>query len=141
MTDKKRLQQVLLNLQSNALKFTKSGGSVTIKVYYIKAMNDRKSGMIIRSKSRSSGLIKRVDSYFIGPNPSEADPLEEEPQTKEQSDAQKKRMDEYKERNRRAFAPETKDKIVITVLDTGTGISNKDQKKLFKMFGYLKSTQ
>lgn len=50
-------------------------------------------------------------------------------------------MDEYKERNRKAFAPETKDKIVITVLDTGTGISNKDQKKLFKMFGYLKSTQ
>ena len=113
---------------------------MTIKVYYIKAMTDRKSGMIIRSKTRSSGVIKRVDSYFIGPNPSEADPLAEEPQTKEQSDAQKKRMDEYKERNRKAFAPETKDKIVITVLDTGTGISNKDQKKLFKMFGYLKST-
>jgi signal transduction histidine kinase len=30
---------------------------------------------------------------------------------------------------------------VITVLDTGTGISKKDQKKLFKMFGCLQSTQ
>jgi hypothetical protein len=35
-------------------------------------------------------------------------------------------MDDYKERNKKTFAPETKDKIVITVLDTGTGISNKD---------------
>jgi signal transduction histidine kinase len=30
---------------------------------------------------------------------------------------------------------------VITVLDTGTGISKKEQKKLFKMFGCLQSTQ
>ena len=49
-------------------------------------------------------------------------------------------MKEYEARNKKTFAPESMDKIVITVFDTGTGISQKDQKKLFKMFGYLKST-
>lgn len=60
--------------------------------------------------------------------------------SKEKTEAQLKSQAEYNERNRRAFEPDVKDKIVITVLDTGTGISDKDQKKLFKMFGYLKST-
>ena len=34
-----------------------------------------------------------------------------------------------------------KDKIVIAVQDTGTGIKKKDQRNLFKMFGCLKSTK
>lgn len=33
------------------------------------------------------------------------------------------------------------EKIQIQVEDSGIGINEKDQKKLFKMFGYLKSTQ
>lgn len=44
-------------------------------------------------------------------------------------------------KKKKAFEPQERDKIVITVLDTGAGISEKDQKKLFKMFGCLKSTQ
>ena len=33
------------------------------------------------------------------------------------------------------------EQIEIQVEDSGIGISEVDQKKLFKMFGYLKSTQ
>lgn len=82
--------------------------------------------------------MKRFDSYYCSARPSSElnDPLDE-PLTKEQSEADEKQREEYKQRNRKAFSPENIDKIVITVLDTGTGISNKDQKKLFKMFGYL----
>ena len=37
LTDKKHLQQVIMNLQSNALKFTKAGGKVTITVIFVPA--------------------------------------------------------------------------------------------------------
>ena len=67
--DKKRIQQVLMNLLANALKFTPSKGQITIRV----------------------GLMDQ--------------------------------------------------KIEIQVEDSGIGISQLDQQKLFKMFGYLKSTQ
>lgn len=67
--DKKRIQQVFLNLLSNALKFTNSSGLISITVTL---MNDR---------------------------------------------------------------------LEIQVKDTGIGITENDQDKLFKLFGYLKSTE
>jgi signal transduction histidine kinase len=65
------LQQCLLNYHSNAIKFTQSGGSISVSCELKKLSNE----------------------------------------------------------------------LSITVTDTGCGISNDDQKKLFKMFGFLEATQ
>ena len=65
--------QVTLNLLTNALKFTDSGGSITISVSLVE-----------------------ID------------------------------LDQY---------------VQISVKDTGIGISKKDQKKLFKLFGFLESSK
>ena len=35
MTDKKRLQQILINLQSNAIKFIKNEGTIKIKAVFV----------------------------------------------------------------------------------------------------------
>lgn len=69
-TDKKRLQQVLLNLYSNAVKFTNSDGKITILVELL--------------------------------------------------------------------PEEDKDILRVSVHDTGLGIKNEDQKKLFTLFGSIK---
>mmetsp|Transcript_899 Transcript_899/g.1104 ORF Transcript_899/g.1104 Transcript_899/m.1104 type:complete len:142 (-) Transcript_899:671-1096(-) len=72
-TDRRRLQQVLLNLQSNALKFSERGGKVTIfySIYKLKG-----------------------NSY-----------------------------------------------LEVQIKDTGFGIKTEDQSKLFKLFGFVESTQ
>ena len=93
---------------------------MSIKVYYIAALN---KGPIQKTYDPNS------ESFFIDDN-------QEIPVNSKQI-LQKK----YLAKKKRAFEPEAKSKIVITVLDTGAGISDQDQKKLFKMFGCLKSTQ
>lgn len=70
--DKRRLQQVLLNIQSNALKFSDKGGSVTVF----------------------------FTLYKIG----------------------------------------DKSYVEVQVRDTGQGIKKEDQKKLFKLFGFVTTT-
>lgn len=94
-TDQTRLQQVLLNLLSNSLKFTKCGGSVRILAKYVR---------------------ERADLTF---------------------------QDEFQ----RLTASPTFDLVLqhgmieIQVQDTGIGIKEEDQQKLFKLFGFLDSTK
>ena len=74
-TDSMRLQQVLLNYQSNAIKFTPDGGSITI-----------------------------ICSLLRG-NPPDADFVE------------------------------------VHVVDSGIGISEEDQRKLFQLFGFIEEVR
>jgi signal transduction histidine kinase len=62
-SDEKRIKQVLINLQSNALKFTKEGGKIRILCEFIKGVHDEKS-MYKRHKGVVEKLFK--DSYSSG---------------------------------------------------------------------------
>lgn len=49
---------------------------------------------------------------------------------------------EYRKNKKAAYQQEgNRDKIVLSILDNGTGIKKQDQKNLFKMFGCLKNTK
>jgi len=64
-TDLKRLQQILLNLYSNALKFTDREGSIIILVENVHIKNDRAS-TYLRVSVVDSGLgIKEKDKHKI----------------------------------------------------------------------------
>ena len=91
------MQQVMINLQQNAIKFTKQGGTVAIKATYIPKINQRQ---LFKQVLIQSGSLKH-----------------------------------------KILNPGRKAKIVISVKDTGVGISADDQQNLFKMFGTVKNTR
>lgn len=110
-----------MNLQSNALKFTKSGGSIRIIAQMIK-------GMEPNQKVGARTTLQRIyQDSFSSESSSGSDDLKSE-------------VSQFDKRHsiERIFEPEYgKDKLVISVIDTGIGIKKKDRIKLFKLFGCL----
>ena len=121
----KRIKQVLMNLQSNAIKFTKENGKITIICEYVRA-----------SKATSSHYrkLKNSNSYYFESFSGESDGSRDNNDENDGSDDKKKMEGIFK-------PDQTHDKIIISVLDTGIGIKAEDKRKLFKLFGTVSTTR
>lgn len=117
----------MINLQSNALKFTKDGGMITIVTELIKAKPVKKV-----SKNKSKTFMHMRDDFS---------------ETERDEESENSNVTDYSEFKRlhgleAIYEPHPeKDKIVISVTDTGVGIKKKDMIKLFKLFGSLQNTR
>jgi signal transduction histidine kinase len=124
-SDEKRIKQVLMNLQSNALKFTKTGGQIHIIAEYIQpSKNDKK--------------IKRKNTDYYAQFTFSTDSESQGSGDSDVSEYQK--FEQLHGVEQIYFADKNHPKLVITVIDTGIGIKRQEKLKLFKLFGTLQST-
>jgi signal transduction histidine kinase len=63
-TDKKRLTQVMLNLINNAIKFTKRGGNIEIRISNIVDLDDQMTHVKVAIKDSGVG-IKQEDRHKL----------------------------------------------------------------------------
>ena len=120
-SDEKRIKQVLINLQSNALKFTKETGVIQIVTEFIYPKGSSKKRCNHSQFYQSFSSEEHNSESDLG---SEADNFEHEHLVSSIYDPIK----DYP-------------KLVISVIDTGIGIKKKDKIKLFKLFGCLQNTR
>ena len=121
-----------MNLQSNALKFTKEGGKIQILVEFVKADKIKCN----QSKSKSKSKILRIYQESLSSNDSQNENSSEY----SQNSATKKFETEHDIGS--MFRPlANRDKLVISVIDSGIGIKPKDKIRLFKLFGTLNNTR
>ena len=128
--DKFKMDQVVRNLISNALKFTPQGGSVTVHATFVPNMRD---------ESMSTSQSRTVDTGLSTPYLSMS---ERNLISRDASDAGSMRgmvnFSAESQLSLRAGATTStrsdliQGKLVITVSDTGAGISEENQARLFK---------
>ena len=104
-----------MNLQSNALKFTREGGKIKILAQYVCRKGKQQYG---GKKSQFFSMLSSSDEKSSDSESSISFDKERKPDMILKSD------DNY-------------DKIVISVIDSGIGIKPVDKAKLFKLFGTL----
>ena len=118
-----------MNLQSNALKFTKEGGYVKIICEFIAKTS---------SKSRNVNTEFRNDDDYYDSFDDSDDSKDSKGRNNDSKDKGNKKK-QYNLDGVYDSHPE-KDKIAVTVVDSGIGIKKDDLKKLFRLFGQASST-
>eukprot|EP00743_Colponemidia_sp_Colp-15_P011132 GILK01012374.1.p1 GENE.GILK01012374.1~~GILK01012374.1.p1 ORF type:complete len:930 (+),score=104.12 GILK01012374.1:82-2871(+) len=118
--DANRLKQVLVNLLSNAIKFT-TEGSIKIKVSSSPGSGLRSCGSLPINSALNRTGDSTPTSHECGHDPAPPDSQLNQLNTKSESSGEVFRL-------------------YFAVVDTGVGISDQNQKKLFKLFGTLSET-
>ena len=112
-----------MNLQSNALRFTKQDGNIRIICQYVRG--------VFENEPRSKRM--RIQSGISSLSSSE--------KTVESNNSEHNRFQKDHEIKGILKPLKERNKIVISVIDSGIGIRKKEKLKLFKLFGTLQSTR
>lgn len=131
-TDELRMNQVFLNLLSNAIKFTKHQGEIKVECEFIPGV--KSMTQVNQYIQRRRAQKNQRDSYSSDTITSNGRRIKDSRESCEEIDLKKELQYMYR--------PEVnRDKLIVSVKDSGIGIKKTDQSKLFKLFGCLQSTR
>jgi signal transduction histidine kinase len=143
--DPYKMNQVIGNLISNAIKFTPSGQSVTVKARkfvpdtrwssYPASHQSSQAEMSLSEDSRSNSYLRRVQEYFTFSSSEK----KSEKRSEKRSEKKGKKEDDGNDAGRCLrssaflnFAPNNSGFLILEVIDSGVGMAPEDSKRLFK---------